>query len=214
MENYPDIEEPKKGFTVGKLFKWLALAVIALVYLVLIVRCSMYRDDKLVSEVLVNDTTRAAYGADPDDFAVEQYGMQKAWVAISEGRMIEFNYLYHIRTAKQLQISVKFNKDILSDENTPADALRFYLTDENGTVYDTYFFKEKTKFDYRYIRLCFENIELIDTLAEPDETGTTPRKTYTLHFEKTLSDGSYEELCAYRIYDGSDISKKIRFKLK
>lgn len=44
MENYPDIEEPKKkGFTVGKLFKWLAFAVIAAIYLILIARCSMYR---------------------------------------------------------------------------------------------------------------------------------------------------------------------------
>ena len=97
MENYPDIEEPKKkGFTVGKLFKWLAFAVIAAIYLILIARCSMYRDDKIVSEILVNDVTRAAYQADPENFTVEQYGMQKAWVAITEGRMVEFNYLYHI----------------------------------------------------------------------------------------------------------------------
>ena len=62
--------------------------------------------------------------------------------------------------AKQLLISVKFNKDIFADEKTPADSLKFYLTDENGTVYDEYFYKEKQKFDYRYIRLCFENVEL------------------------------------------------------
>lgn len=75
MENYPDIEEPKKkGFTVGKLFKWLAFAVIAAIYLILIARCSMYSDDKIVSEILVNDVTRAAYQAAPENFTVEQYG--------------------------------------------------------------------------------------------------------------------------------------------
>ncbi len=215
MENYPDIEEPKKkGFTVGKLFKWLAFAVIAAIYLILIARCSMYSDDKIVSEILVNDVTRAAYQAAPENFTVEQYGMQKAWVAITEGRMVEFNYLYHIKAAKQLQISVKFNKDIFADEKTPADSLKFYLTDENGTVYDEYFYKEKQKFDYRYIRLCFENVELTDEALSPDESGAIPRKSYTLHFEKPMPDGSYEEVCAYRIYSGSDISKIIPFSLK
>ncbi len=213
MENYPEIEEPKKGFTVGKLFKWAALAVIAAVYLILIARCSMYRDDKIVSEVLVNDATKAAFSEDPDNFAVEQYGMQKSWVAISEGRLVEFNYLYHIKAARQLQVSVKFNKDILPD-NTLAESLKFYLTDNDGNVYDKYFYKEKKKFDYRYIRLCFEQIDLINDGGEVDENGEIPRKTYTLHFEKPMQDGSFSEVCAYRLYDGSDISKKIAFSIK
>lgn len=78
------------------------------------------------------------------------------------------------------------------------------MTDENGTVYDEYFYKEKQKFDYRYIRLCFENVELTDEALSPDESGAIPRKSYTLHFEKPMPDGSYEEVCAYRIYSGSD----------
>ena len=215
MENYPDIEEPKKkGFTVGKLFKVLALAVIALIYGILIARCSMYRDDKVVSEILVNDTTRRAYQENPNAFTVEQYGMQKAWVAVKEGRIVEFNYLYYLKDAKQLQVSVKFNRDILRDANLPTKSLKFYLTDENETVYEEYFFKDKRKFNYRYVRLCFENIDLLADSAETANETELPRKSYTLHFEQPMPDGTYSEICAYTLYSGSDISKTIPFSLK
>ena len=223
MENYPDIEEPKKkGFTIGKLFKGMALAVIVLIYGILIVRCSMYRDDQVVSEILVNDTTRKTYHSDPNAFTVEQYGMQKAWVAVKEGRLVEFNYLYYLKAAKQLQVSVKFNRDILQDANLPTESLKFYLTDENGTVYEDYFFKDKRKFDYRYVRLCFENIDLLADNAETDKQTQNEteneteisRKSYTLHFEQPMPDGTYSEICAYTLYSGSDIAKIIPFSLK
>ena len=63
MENYPEVTEPKNGkkFTVGKLFKWLAILIILLVYAILIVRCTMYSDDKIVSKVIYNDITVSAY---------------------------------------------------------------------------------------------------------------------------------------------------------
>lgn len=215
VENYSDIwEEPKKkkGFTVGKLLKWIALLIIAAVYLVLIARCGMYRDDALVSKILVNETTERAYASSPQDFAVRQYGMNSAWVAVSDGRLVEFNKLYHIEAARQLQISVKYNEDIVTANADGSTPLTFYLTDENGEKYEDYFFEEKQKFRYVYVRLCFEGIDLVAPNAPLDESGKPERKTYTLHIEAPGTDGTTEELCRYQIYDGSDISKPIAFK--
>ena len=92
MDNYYDIEEPKKtkGFTLGKLVKWIIILLIITIYAVLIARCTLYGNDKIVSKILTNDTTLAAYHADTDAFTVEQYGMNNSWIAVSDGRMVEF----------------------------------------------------------------------------------------------------------------------------
>ncbi len=215
MENYPDIPEtPKKGFTIGKLFKWLALFLIAAVYAILIARCTMYKDDKLVSKILVNDTTREAYLAAGDTFSVRQYGMNSAWVAVKEGRLVEFNKLYHLEAARQLQISVKYNKDIATAGQDGSTPFTFYLTDENGTRYEDYFFEQANKFQYVYLRLCFEGIDLVSPDAELNENGVPIRKKYTLHMVLPTEQGEDTELCRYEIYDGSDISKVIDFDHK
>ena len=215
MDNYYDIEEPKKrGFTVGKLLKWAAVALIAVVYIILIARCTMYGDDKIVSKILTNDATLEAYHADPAGFTVEQYGMNNPWIPVEDGRMVEFNNLYHIPAASQLQVSVKYNTDIapyLGEDGLP---FRFHLTDDDGNVYDRYFFEQKRKFAYNYIRLCFESITLEDSEKPLNENGKLERKSYTLHVERRNEDGSYTELCKYRVYDGSDISKKVDFSIK
>lgn len=224
MENYPEVTEPKNGkkFTVGKLFKWLAILIILLVYAILIVRCTMYSDDKIVSKVIYNDITVSAYNSDPENFKVEQYGMQSPWVAIDDGRMVEFNYLYHIEAAKQLQFSVKYNVDIAPNINEDGIPFKFRLVDSDKNVYEDYFFEQKRKFNHNYIRICFNGIELVsnvsdDTQNETDQTETseqTERKTCTLYIDRLEDNGEYTELCKYVIYDGSDISKTIDFELK
>ncbi len=215
MENYYDIEEPKKkGFTVGKLFKWLAITVIILVYAVLIVRCTIFQDDvKITSKILVNENTVTAYNKAPEEFKVVQYGMNSPWVAVSEGRLIQFDNLYYIDASKQMQFTVKYNKDIAPDMNSDGVPFKFRLIDNYNNTYENYFFEQKDKFNYNYIRLCFENIELVDYSQEPDENGKLKRLKYTLYIDKLMPDGSYFEYCKYMIYDGSTVFAKVDFEL-
>ncbi len=214
MDNYYDIEEPvKKGFTVGKLLKWIIYSVIFLMVAILVVRCNLYSDDKIVKKVLVSETLEAAY--DDEGFKVEQYGMDSPWVVVEERRMVEFNYLYHIEAARQLQFSVKYNTDIV-EHIRQEDGLpfKFKLVDSEHNVYEDYFFETAEKFGYGYIRLCFDGVDLKNLEAEPDENGIYPRKTFTVYVYELDDEGEYFELCKYKIYDGSRISKKIDFKLK
>ena len=55
--------------------------------------------------------------------------------------------------------------------------------------------------------------EKADSAETANETEL-PRKSYTLHFEQAMPDGTYSEICAYTLYSGSDISKTIPFSLK
>ncbi len=201
MENYFDIEEPEKGFSIKKLFKWIAIAIIVIIDLIIFIRCITTRDDKIVSKILKDADYIQAYNSDPESFTVVQYGMDRAWIAVEEGRLIQFNYLYHIEKAKELQFSVKYNKSLAHRGANGEDPFRFRLVDESGTVYDDYFFERKTKQEYCYIRLCFKNIELIKGSDEE-------RKTYTLYIDK-FNGTDYEEYCSYELYKGSKVSKKI-----
>lgn len=224
-------EEPqKKGFTFAKLIKWLFLSLIILVYLILAARCVQSSDHKIVDKILVNVVFVKAYENSPEEFSVEKYGIEKAWDDIREGRLLEFNNLYYVPLAKQLQISVKFNLDLPLCEYEEEIPFRFRLRDDEGVEYTDYWYEFAEKTGYGYIRLCFEGIELekpeeenaVEIAGEAEETQTSigsygvseNRKKYTLCVDMINADGSYSEISATRIYGGSVVSKKIDFVLE
>lgn len=213
MDNYYDIEEPKKvkGFTFGKLIKWICVVIFVLVYGTIIVRCSLSSNDKIVSKIITDDTTLSVYNSAPQEFLVQQYPMNSPWVAIREGRLIEFNYLYYIPASKQLQFSVKFNLDVAEYYNTDGLPFDFCLKDKYGNTFTDYFFEYKEKSGYGYIRICFNNISLTDNSAEPDENGIIPRNKFTVYIYQMMQDNTYADLCSYQIYDGGTVSKNIKF---
>ena len=217
MENYFEIDEPikKRGFTIGKLLKFIVGALIIFMLGTIVVRCSLYSDDKIVKKVLVNEVTRTAYQENPEDFAVEKYGIKKSWIDVSQGRIIEFKELYHIKEAKQLQFCVKYKMDIAEYvDDTTGIPFKFTLVDNYSISYTDYFFEQKEKHGYNYIRLCFENIELVDEKKAPNSAGLPARKTYTLLVDRLEEDGSYRELCRAEIYSGSGVSKPVKVNIK
>lgn len=216
----------KKGFTIGKLLKWIFLLLIILVYVILAARCVQSSDHKIVKEVLINDAFVEAYESDPENFTVEKYGIEKSWADVREGRLLEFNNMYYVPMAKQLQLSVKFNLDLPQCEYDEEIPFKFRLRDEKGNEYSDYWYKFEEKTGYGYIRICFEGIELekdaqeISSAANEEVTGSSigsygidgSRKKYTLYVDMVGEDGSYSEICAERIYGGSTVSKEVDFK--
>ena len=201
----------KKGFTVKKLLKAAALLIIIFVYGVLFARCVMSSDSSRVKKVIEDDELLAAYNENPEEFYVEQYGMPSAWVAIREGRLVEFNYLYYIPSVNKLQVSVKFNTDLAGFDYKEEIPFKFRLYDDGGNEYTDYIYEYDEKFGYGYIRLGFNGIELVKS-GEYGEDGKELRKTYKLYIDMVNPDGGYDELCEYDLYNGSDISKKIGYK--
>ena len=204
-------EQPKKkGFTIGKLLKSIGLLLIILVYAVMFARCALSRNHKIVDEILKDEVFESALKQNPETFSVEQYGMQSAWVAIRENRLIEFDSLYYVPLAKQMQFSVKFSTDLPQFEYSTEIPFKFRLVDETGKENTDYWYKYASRSRYGFIRICFNGIELeID--GEFDENGKPKRHKYTLYIDMIQPDGEYKELCSYQIYEGSAISKQIDF---
>lgn len=206
-ENADIFDEPqkKKGFTFGKLIKWICLAFIIAVCAILFARCYMYNDSPIVKKVITDSKFTDAYNADKENFEVLQYGIKSSWVAIKENRLIEFNYLYYVPKTEQLQFSVKYNLDLPGEDvGLP---FKFKLTDSDGNEYTSYTYEFEKRYGYGYYRLCFDGIKL-----ENDNTAETDKnKSYTVTIEMKDADGNYSELCTNEIYNGSTVCRPVDF---
>jgi len=206
---------PKKQHIVVRILKWLGLGIILLICMLLLYRCVTSTDHPVVKKVLMNEEFLSAYAENPDNVKVQQYGMQSAWVSVAQGRLVEFNHLHHIPATEQLQFSIKYNHDIVKGEFSDIP-FKLRLVDENGNVFEDYFFETASRERFRYIRVCFDNISLIT--GELDENGNDLRHTYVLEMDIVNQNGEYEPLCKYEIYDGdskrSSVFRNIDFKVE
>ena len=110
-----------------------------------------------------------------------------------------------------MQFSIKYNEDLPQCEYTEMP-FRLTLVDEDGNEYRDYWFEEAQKYRYKYIRVCFENIDIYTDKV--DEYGIEVRRPYTLVIEMTDGNGGYNELCRYKLYDGKTICKNVEYKVE
>ena len=207
-------EENKNQNIFVHILKWLGVAVILLICLLLFYRCVTSKDHPIVKKVLMNEEFLSEYSENPENVLVQQYGMQSAWVSVDEGRIIQFNHLHHIPATNQLQFSIKYNHDIIKGE-FEGIPFKMRLVDENGNVFDEFFYETASRERFRYIRVCFENIVL--TTDELDENGKQKRHSYVLEMDAVQPDGSYELLCKYEVYDGdsnrADVFRNVKYSI-
>ena len=211
-------EEPgKKQHIVVRILKWLAAGVIILICACLFYRCVSSNDHKIVEKVLMNEAFYNEYEKAPDELTVEQYGMNSPWIAIAEGRLLEFNNLYYIPKLNQLQFSVKYNEDIKYSENDKMP-LVFKLTDDDGNEYTEYFTEFAERSRYEYVRVCFENVNIYKD--EVDQNGEPVRKKLTLTVDmpdkngKSRQDDKFYFPYSKQIYDGRNVSKPVKYKVE
>ncbi len=210
-----DEEEEKKPSVIKKLFKWIAVAIMLAVYIVLFIRIFVSCDSEIVDSIIKTDRIVSEYEKDPENFEIQQYEITGWYKSINDGKLLSVDNLYYFPSADSLQISVKFNKDILlcdaeySDELLPFE---FYLEDEQGNIYSEYTAVYDERFDFGYIRLCFEGIEFEILDGEPDEFGNLPRKSYEMYLRILEEDGEYVEFESFSIYTGKLNHKKVYYK--
>lgn len=208
-------QEKKKTPLFLMFLKWFCIGIIILIVTILFYRCATHRDHKITDKVLMNEAFYEAYKENPDKLEVRKYGMPSPWIDIAQGRLIEFDELYHIPKLNQLQISIKFNEDIVP-ENTVDFPLKLKLIDENGNIYKDYFFETGSIERFCHMRVCFENIAL--ETGETDENGKALRHTYTMEIDSVQQDGTYKKLCEYVVYNGENeksvVYKNVKYKVK
>ena len=208
-------DEHKKQHVFVRVIKWIGIGIILVICLLLFYRCVTAINHPIIRKVLMNDAFLEAYENNPDSVKVRKYGMESAWESVEQGRLIEFNELYHIPVTNQLQFSIKYNHDIIDGE-FEGIPFKLRLVDEEGKVFDEYWYETAKRERFRYIRVCFENIVLEkDGL---DDNGKSLRHSYVVEIDAVQKDGSYKTICRYEVYDGdsgrADVFKNVPFEIK
>ena len=204
-------DKPKKQNVVVRIIKWIFLAVIFLIWSIILVQCYKSLDHDIVDDVLMDESFYEAYEKIGTGLVVEKYAMKSAWVEVRKGRLVEFNELYYIPYLKQMQFSIKYNEDLPQCEYS-GNPFRLTLVDDEGNEFKDCFFVHEQRYKYKYVRVCFNDIDIYT--EKVDEDGMEIRRKFTLVIEVTDGEGGYKPLCSYRIYDGSRICKIVDYKVK
>lgn len=177
--NYYDDAEPKKGFTVGKLIKWVLALITLSIYLLLTLRaCALdgLRDTSKTRALLRNDKFVAAYQTAPDSITVEA-GTEES-ITTRDGRLTITNIRW-IDAINQFQLTVRYNDslaryimDDFSLESEPTgEYLTFALRDDAGNLYTAFEYITDEAFVYNFRRLVFDGVNL-------DECNTLKLEVY------------------------------------
>lgn len=209
-------EMEKKPSVAKKLFKAVAYALMAAVYLILFIRFFVSCDSSVMKEIVKTPAIEEAYAREKDSFEIRQYEIRDWYKSIDDGKLLSVDNLYYIPETHNLQVSVKFNKKILpepdaaySAENLP---FSFYLEDETLAVYTDYSALYDQRFSFGYIRLNFENIDLEKAGGVLDENGNPETHQYELYLKMRNADGEYEAFQSFSLYTGSRNFKRIYYK--
>ncbi len=215
--------KPKQHIAI-RILKWIAVAVIIAIVGIMFYRCATHRYEPAVSDkILMNGEFVELYKENPESVTVRKYGIQKPWVDVLErqGRLMEFKFLYYIPATRQLQITLKYNNDIVPEEfstlpesGTSEDMtgipFEISLVDETKKEYTSFVYEADERERYRYIRLCFDDVDL--ETGELDENGNEIRHTFYVKLKKITPEGEFTDVCLggkHKVYDGTDIKNEV-----
>ena len=190
MDNdYYSDGDVKPKSRVGKVFRYVGLALIVLVYGLIMFRIFIKSDPKEAKSFIWTDKSVAAYENNKDGFDVfsqkirtyqRQIGEDENGIPqyetvtyndiTSDGTFRVSNMIY-VRTTKELIVTVRYNrtavealKEVYGFETVPQGELFFFALDgvgKSGDAYATdYSYTSFSKFTYEYRRLVFSDVEL------------------------------------------------------
>lgn len=185
-EEYIPRRKKKKGL-VGKIIKWLAIALILFVYIFLIFRIYIKSDTKIAKTFVWTDATVAAYQNDTDAFEV--FTQDNSYVYYDPETEESFQYSYdtysgsddkhthdgqfhtsqfvYVPSSKEFQITLRYNREGVAElletyglEKAPAGELFCFALTDGTHYYTDYTFLTDSRFTYQYRRLTFSGIDL------------------------------------------------------
>ncbi len=174
---------------IGKIFRWIGILLILLVYLLLMFRIFIKGDPKSAKQFLWTSDTVAAYERDPSSFNVYTQKIQsfsyptgekdkngvdmyetRTYNDITSGGSFMISNLIYVESAKELQITVRFNRSSVEKvqklynlSEKPTGEIYFFALDDGSDYYTDYSYVATKRFTYEYRRLVFSNVDLANT---------------------------------------------------
>ncbi len=172
-------EEKKKGITLGKLLAGILYAAGLFIIFTIIFRSYKMSDIPLCDDLICDEEIISSYEENPEEFKVLTYGLRKRFESVNDNKLLQMKYLYYIPSARQMQVTVKFNKSYGGEIGKDEMPLRLVLKDAKGNTYDNCYFRTGEKYEYGYLRISYRNIEFTADseftlyVYLPEETDTS-----------------------------------------
>ncbi len=178
---YPDEPEIKKGFSVGKIFKWVGIVFVILVYLLIMFRIFISKDTSLAKKFVWTDENVAVYnekgGLSVYSHDLAGYTLRDengtviataSYKELSEDGLFKIGSIMYVQDTKEFIITVRYNdtcEELYSEKYSldpkKGELFVFMLTDGEKT-YSDYTYISDERFVYHYRRLIFKNVDLSD----------------------------------------------------
>ncbi len=229
----PEDEEDKKPSVVKRIFKAIGVCIILGVYAILFLRFFFSCDSEIVDDLLKTDEIVAAHEESPETFEIRQYEITD-WYASKNpagddsnlgGKLLSVSDLYYIPATESLQVTLKFNLDILENRDVEYSEellpFRLYLVEYEGEdkaigekLEDIVAVKYDERYSFGYIRICFDGIKLEKDGGLVDENGDPLMRSYGLFMHMYTPDGEYSEEVydIFSVYTGRKNYKIIEYK--
>ncbi|MBR5308252.1 MAG: hypothetical protein IKU43_05730 [Clostridia bacterium] len=169
-------ENEKKKSPIGVVFSALFFGIFLFIMCSIIFNSCRMSDSDICDDVIFDDRTYEAYNSSPEDFSVEAYDIEKRFEAVEANQLLQLKYLYYIPSAKQMQVTIKYNTSYAETTDSTELPLNLTLKNHTGEILDDFFFVTDVKDGYGYIRICWNNVEFSD------------KSEYTLHVTQKKGD--------------------------
>ncbi|MBE6608098.1 MAG: hypothetical protein E7633_06055 [Ruminococcaceae bacterium] len=212
---YDDEKEDKKRFTFGKLLKYIVIALIVLVYVLMFFRIGISNDTKLAKSFIWTEASVSAYNdkgitvlsqeletyplTDEDGNVLEMVTFDEL---SSDGYFKVSNFMY-VKETKEVIITLRYNdtcEELYSEKynvDTSSGELFVFTLTGGANRYTEYTYVTDSRFTYHYRRLIFTGVEL-------SELGTMSIQAYC------VGNLDYESpACDMTIYDSHIPTKKV-----
>ncbi len=176
---YPEEPEKKKGFTVGKIFKYLAIALVVLVYALVFFRIAISKDTKLAKSFIWTEESASAYsengGLTVYTQKLEGYTLRDDtgnvietvnYEELSEDGLFQVSNFMYVEETGEIIITVRYNdncEELYCDKyslDPKAGEIFVFELSGGGETYSDYTFVTDERFVYHYRRLIFSGVEL------------------------------------------------------
>lgn len=176
-----------KRLTFKKMLKFIAVLLIAAVYVLLIGRMILAKNFGIMDRYIWTENSIEAFEASPEDFQVMSQQLSES---IDKNGFYHISNLVYVPTTQELQINVRYNNSTLDtldsyygDRSGEGEIFVFTLVDSNGKVYDSYSYAASSNIIYNFRRLVFENVSIDNTESltlnvyySGDATSDSPMK--------------------------------------
>ncbi len=178
---YDDEKDTKKRFTFGKFLKYIAIALIILVYALVFFRIAISNDTEIAKSFIWTEASVKAYNSsngkgitvlsqelesypilDEDGNVIEIVSFEE----LSEDGLFKVSNFMYVKETKEVIITLRYNdtcEELYSEKygiDTSVSELFVFTLTGSGKTYSDYTFVTDSRFTYHYRRLIFTGVEL------------------------------------------------------